>query len=167
MAEPSDLVSEVVQAAEVIPVGPVISNNLDERRKRRAQARRVEALSLRLAGLTYEQIAEKLGIAPDGVRDMVERTLSRAENRAVEAERALENARLDRAQAAIWSKVLAGDLRAVDSFLRLSAQRAKINSLYAPVKIDLRADIRVEMETALRELERVVLGEVVRETTEG
>ena len=74
----------------------------------RQRACRVGALSLKLAGVSTAQIAERMGIQLDTVRHLVNRTLRTAENRAVEEMRELENARLDRAQAAIWSQVLAG-----------------------------------------------------------
>jgi transposase len=91
--------------------------------KKRQRARRIEALALKLAGVPTAQIAERMGIAPDSVRKLIDRTLRTAKNRAAEQMRALENARLDRAHAAIWSNVLAGDYRAVVVFLQIS-QRA-------------------------------------------
>jgi hypothetical protein len=77
-----------------------------------------------------------MGIRPDTVRHLVNRTLRTAENRAVEGMRELENARLDRARAAIWSGVLAGDYRAVMVFLQISARRARLNSLDSPAALD-------------------------------
>lgn len=164
MAEPSDVLADVAQVAESVdltgPVGPV-HRNLDDARRKKEQVRRIEAVSLKLAGLSYEQIGERLGISGSGAKDLVMRTLATAENRAVEAERELENARLDRAQAAIWAKVLEGDLKAVDVYLRISARRARMNGLDAPTKIDLAVSVRQEMHEALANLERIVLGEVI------
>lgn len=164
MAEPSDLTEDLERAIEESGFdltkrsGPV---DLDQRRKSKDATRRTEALALRMAGLSFEAIGERLGIGMSGARDLVNRTLERAENRLVEQERDLENQRLDRAQAAIWSKVLDGDLKAVDSFLKLSARRAKMNGLDAPIKVDLSVSVRQEMEAALSQLERVVLGQVI------
>ena len=50
-----------------------------------------------------------MGIQPRSVRGPINRTLQVAENRAVEEMRELENAGLDRAQAAIWEPGAAGD----------------------------------------------------------
>jgi hypothetical protein len=75
--------------------------------------------------------------------------------------RAVENARLDRAQAAIWAKVLAGDINAGRLFLAISARRSAMNGLDAPKRFELSANVRVEMEQALADLHQVVLGEVV------
>lgn len=132
-----------------------------EQRRRRQEARRNEALTYKLAGLSNTQIADRLGISESGVKDLLNRTLARETNRAVEELRDLENARLDRAQAAIWGEVLKGDLKAVDTFLRLSARRSRLNGLDAPTNINLSVSVRQEMENALVELQRVVLGEVV------
>jgi DNA-binding CsgD family transcriptional regulator len=68
-------------------------------------------MSLKLAGVSTAQIAERMGIEPDSVRHLINRTLATAENRGAEEMREIENARLDRAQAAIWAQVLAGDFR--------------------------------------------------------
>lgn len=161
MAERSDLLGEVVSIAE--STDHSTKGNRATRRAR-DQTRRQQALSLRLAGMTYEQIAERLEVSNAGARDMVLRTLERAENRAVDYERGIENQRLDRAQAAIWTKVLDGDLKAIDTYLRISARRAKMNGLDAPTRVDLSVSVREEMEDALQKLEAVVLeGEVIRD----
>lgn len=136
------------------------------------KARRTAALSYKLAGLTYEQIADRLStegtvISEDGVRDLITRTLSRAENQGVGLLRELENARLDRAQAAIWPKVLEGDLGAVNTFLNISARRSRMNGLDAPTQLNISMGVKVEMEQALRQLEEVVLSNVIRVESDG
>jgi hypothetical protein len=50
-----------------------------------------------------------MGIQPRSVRELINRTLQVAENRAVEEMQELENARLDRVQAAIWEPGAARD----------------------------------------------------------
>jgi len=158
MAERTPILSDVTRVAEELRAGNGgVSDLADARSKRQQRARRVEVLSLKLAGVSTAQIADRMGIQPDTVRKLINRTLRTAENRAVEEMRELENARLDRAQAAIWSQVLAGDYRAVMVFLQISARRARLNGLDSPTKIDLSSDVRSEMERALADLERVVL----------
>lgn len=140
---------------------PGNSDMLDDARRRKQEARRVEAMSLMIAGLTPEQIGQRMGISASGVKALVSRTLERATNRNVDALREIENQRLDRAQAAIWTKVLEGDLKAIDTFLRISTRRAKINGIDAPTNINLNIGIKQEMEAALDELHQVVMGEVL------
>jgi|SRR5690625_3048366 len=151
MARPTNQAEDVIAALEEVPVSP--RNNRVEVTK----ARRVKAISLALAGLSYAQIGEQLEISETGARNLVMRTLTQAENQAVDERRAVENTRLDRAQAAIWSQVLEGDHKAISSFLRISDQRAKINGLYAPTNVNLNVSVKNEMETALEELEALVL----------
>src|SRR5215211_5924894 len=162
MAERTPILTDVAKVAEKFAHdgssgGTAHNSNLEDTRRKRQRARRVEVLSLKLAGVSTAQIADRMGIQPDTVRKLINRTLRTAENRAVEEMRELENARLDRAQAAIWSQVLAGDYRAVMVFLQISARRGRLNGLDSPTKIDLSSDVRSEMERALADLERVVL----------
>lgn len=158
MAKRGDLPGEVVRITDETPAS--------KKRRELHQARRTEALALILAGLSYEQVAERLDISMRGVYDMVNRTLHNAENRVVEEMRNVENARLDRVQAAIWPKALKGDIKAVDAYLKISARRAKMNGLDAPTKVNLSLNVRTEMEQALNELEQVVLGEVLPDVDE-
>lgn len=167
MANPNDLIGEVASVSEAIRARkeddelPPPAVSLSERRKAQDSGKRMEALSLRMAGLTYAQIATRLNISEQGAMDLVTRTLERAENLAAREMRELEGARLDRAQAAIWTQVLEGDVKAVESFLRISQRRAKLFGLDAPTAVNVNVGIRMEMEQALDQLQKVVLGKVV------
>jgi transposase len=161
MAERTTIVTEVAQVAEASGNEDLSGNiaarhsNIADARKKQQRARRVEAMSLKLAGVSTAQIAERMGIQPDTVRKLINRTLATAENRAAEEMRELENARLDRAQAAIWSNVLAGDNQAVSVFLQISARRARLNGLDAPASIVISPNVRAEMERALADLQKL------------
>lgn len=132
-----------------------------ESREPRYAARKHEAVQLRIAGLSYYQIGQRIGVSEQEAGQLVRATMHAAEVADAEKLRAMENARLDTAQARIWPKVLDGDLKAVDSFVRLSARRAAMNGLDAPRDVNLSVRIRAEMEAALAEAERTILGEVV------
>jgi hypothetical protein len=84
---------------------------------------------------------------------------------AAEELRAIENERLDVAEAAIWEAVKDGDLKAIAMFLRISARRSRMNGMDAPVRVDMSIGIRAEMEAKLAELRDVVLGEVIGDTS--
>lgn len=161
MSPRADSTAEMERAVEE-------AGDLDQaNRKDRQSVRRQQAMTFRLAGMSYEQIGERMDLTTNGARALVERALDRAENRNVETMRELENARLDRAQAVIWPQVLRGDLKALDAYLRISDRRAKINGLNAPTRIDLSMSVRTEMEQALGQLESLVLqGETVDEAAE-
>lgn len=153
MAHRSNVSADVLAAAKM--------TNISDKRNAKQRARRIEAVSLRLAGLTYAQIAERLEITEQSAFDLVSRTLQRAENETANEMRAVESARLDRAQAAIWSRVLEGDTKAIDTYLRISARRARLFGLEAPTQIAVAMSVRTEMVEALENLEQIVLGEVV------
>jgi len=81
--------------------------------------------------------------------------------------RRVKNARLDRAQAAIWVKVIGGgELNAVHAFLRIPERWARLNGLDAPTTVSLDRGVRIELEAALTELE-TLLGEVIAASDAG
>lgn len=165
MAKPSNLFDEVAAAREGVAASEGEAAPTTRRAVAKAdeRARRTQALSFRIAGFTNEQIAERLQISPKGVQELIERTLNGAENQGVRALRELENGRLDRAQAAIWTKVLEGDLNAINTFLRISQHRAKINGIYAPQEIELTMSVRHEMMAALEKLDAIAEGEIIED----
>lgn len=155
---PSDAMEEVrhvVDGDELHDEKPLSRN------KEQARTRRLQALSLRLSGLNFEDIGKHLDCSAASASKLVNETLRRAENPRVEDMRELENTRLDRAQAAIWPRVLQGDLPSIDRFLRISQHRSKINGLESAKKVDLTVGVKQEMFSALDELEKMVVGEVV------
>lgn len=104
---------------------------------RRVQAaeRERQAVSLRIAGATYAQIAERLGVTPPAVYKMVTKHLVEvAKHTADSAEqlRAIELQRLDALQAALWADAMRGDEQKTDRVLKVMAQRAKLLGLNAP-----------------------------------
>jgi DNA-binding transcriptional MerR regulator len=123
--------------------------------------KRAQVMALRLAGLSLSQIAQQMNVTPSAVRQMIDITLADQDRERVEAMREVENLRLDRMQQAVWADAISGDHKAIRTFLQISARRSKLNGLDAPVKIDLNLSVRKDMEVALAELERVVLGEVI------
>lgn len=135
----------------------------DQRDRAISQERRAEALKLRVAGVAIDQIAERLQVSTTRVEQIVSEELAkqghgtRDLNRAREALRAAENARLDRAQAAIWTQVNDGSLPAVDRLLRIMERRARLNGLDAPTTVAVSAHVAVEMEGALSALESILL----------
>lgn len=95
--------------------------------------RMAQALDLRVAGLNYREIGQRLGV---GVRTAfydVQTALSYlARFQMVKAEemRTMEVARLDFMQSAIWDQIKKGDLFAVQAGLRIVDIRAKLTGLY-------------------------------------
>ena len=103
-----------------------------------ALQRRQEATRLRMAGLSFREIAQRVGVTPRRAWVMVQESLSEM-RRDIEGNvaelRAMELARLDVAQAALWKRVLAGEDGAVSSLIRIMDRRAKLLGLDAPQQV--------------------------------
>lgn len=124
--------------------------------KELTRARRIQALNMRTKGQTWPEIAKALGISETWAQTIVRNLLREAESENIEDLRALENARLDVAQAAIWPQVKKGSLGAVAEFVKISKRRADMNGLDQPQRVVVTGEIRASMETALLELEGVL-----------
>ena len=110
-----------------------------------ARKREADALALRLAGATFEDIARQLGLAGRApAKDAYERALIRLAPIADrEKARSLEAARLDRLQLVHWQKALGGDADATNAVLNIMARRARLLGLDAPVDVNLNALLKV------------------------
>lgn len=104
--------------------------------------RRARALTLRRAGLTYEQVAEEIRAAYPELRSY---TKQRAhddvkvllDGLSLTPARGLLEEELDRLlamQVALWSRAMNGQLGAVDRILRIMERRSKYLGLDAPIQ---------------------------------
>lgn len=95
-----------------------------------AALRREKAVELRASGLTFEAIACELGYTSRATAyNVVKQAIEDNVATAVEELRALESARLDLMQRALWDKALAGDVGACRVVLALMQHRAKLFGL--------------------------------------
>jgi hypothetical protein len=89
--------------------------------------RAVQALNLRLAGVDWHTIADRLDYA-DAV-DAIEAATAVADTQydglPMDPLRVLEVLRYDRLQAAVWPAALKGDLKAVDTVLSIGDRRSR------------------------------------------
>jgi hypothetical protein len=102
-----------------------------------AERRRKVGANL-LSGLSYRQIASALEVSAATIASDVKAILAELHEDAkedVDRHRALELARLDRAQNAIWNDVTNGRLEAIDRFLKISDRRARLLGMDKPIKI--------------------------------
>lgn len=98
-----------------------------------AAARRVRAVELKTAGLTYEQIATELGYANRGtVYHVVSQALPTQTVEAVAQLRNMEVARLDMLQFAVWRRAMAGDVSAASVAIRVIMERCRLLGLEGP-----------------------------------
>jgi hypothetical protein len=103
--------------------------------------RRANAIALRLAGMDYETIAQRLEYSSAGAasKDLCRtlRAYREEEEAKVEEWRQLEGQRLDRLQAAAWAKAVKGDLKAIETVLKIISQRSKLLGLDMPVRTEV------------------------------
>jgi hypothetical protein len=95
-----------------------------------AAARRTSAVQLRTQGWTYEAIAQQLGYSNRGTAfAIVRKALDRHEAEEVDRFRSLETARLDRLQASLWGRAMAGDVAAAAQARRIIETRIRLLGL--------------------------------------
>lgn len=89
--------------------------------------RREKAIQLRLAGATFDQIAEQCGFTDrSSAYAAVRRGVQRIGREQAEELFDVDNARLDRLLMAVWPKAMQGDLAAVDRVLAIMQRRARM-----------------------------------------
>ena len=88
-----------------------------------------EVVRSRRGGLTFDQIAERLQLSPGTVYTLWVNGNARTHLEHVDALRKTEEDRLDIAQAAIWAKVVRGEIPAVLALLRIMERRAALLGL--------------------------------------
>ena len=93
-----------------------------------------EALELRGAGLTYREIAARQNCDPSTALRRCTRALAAVPYEAVSEVRQMECQRLDSLTAAVWSKAMEGNLRAVDTVLRIMKRRSEMLGLDEPTR---------------------------------
>lgn len=100
-------------------------------------ARRIKALQLRAARLSYQQIADRLynGDKGNAYRD-IQKAISNQEKEAVEEVRAQEILLLDELARPQIKKALEGDEKAVTALLRIMERRSKYLGLDAPTQVE-------------------------------
>jgi hypothetical protein len=103
-----------------------------------ATERRRRAVTLRKQGLSYQAIANELGMAKSSVHSAVAKAMQAFEKEIADEAillATLELDRLDSLQAALWEKAMAGKLGAVGKVLKIMERRAKLLGLDGPTKV--------------------------------
>jgi hypothetical protein len=133
------------------------------------EKRRESACQLRLAGWSIRDIAGHLkcsvGTVHDDISTVLERTRDSAAN-AIEKQKRLSLARLDRAVKGIWPAVETGAVDAARVLVQLEQRRAKIEGFDSADKHEIAGpgggtiafDARLALETKLNELRDRIMG---------
>lgn len=113
--------------------------------------KQAEALKLRIAGATFQQIADRLQYAsPSGAYRAVELGLQRTLQEPSDMLRQLERERLDQMLLGIWKEATNGNLGAIDRAIKIMQRRAALIGLDAPTKVEVM--MRKEAEAIAQQL---------------
>ena len=107
-------------------------------RRVKATEKQRQALELRKAGASYDEIARKIGYrSKSGAYKAVTSALNKMLKEPAEELRTLEMARLDRLLVGVWGAAVQGNQGAIDRVLRILERRAKLLGLDAPQRREL------------------------------
>jgi len=125
-------------------------------RAKRAEvtARRAKAIQLRLAGASWQTIADTLGYsdraaAHKDVTRALEAEMTKLRQGA-EVLRESEVRRLDQLQRALWADALKGDTKAADTVLRIIDRRVRLLGLDVQQDLDEQTRVRLTQQVAER-----------------
>ena len=101
-----------------------------------------KVLELRRGGLTFDMIADRLGYASaSGAHKAYVTACNRIVYADVVETRKIEMDRLDIAQAAIWTNVIAGEVPSVIALMKIMERRARLLGLDMPTKAQIEVNI--------------------------
>lgn len=109
-------------------------------RQTELEVRRDKVWAYKVAGFAYRDIAKMLDVSLGTIQaDMsaMMKVIHDSQRESIDQYRALELERLDTSQKGIWAKVLKGDTKAIDSYIKISKRRAALLGLDAPTKIEI------------------------------
>lgn len=109
------------------------------KRRLAAARRQLEALELKIQGVSYRAIARRMGYGgPSGAHKAVLAALTRTVDEPSDELRQLELERLDKLMIFPWKlATIGGDLQAVHAVLAISKRRAALLGLDAPIMYSL------------------------------
>jgi hypothetical protein len=147
--------------ADIVPIDVVKAPKRQAKLRPDVIEREYEVLKYRRGGMTFDQIAQRVGYAtPSGAKAAYKRAMLRTLQPAADELRELWVDRLEVAYLAIHNKVLKGDLRAVDRLIAISRRESELLGLDAPKQAQL--EVTTYDGNLLRERARQII-EIVRE----
>lgn len=129
-----------------------MSRKTDEARR---EERRKQVAANLLAGLNYRDMADALGVSLGTISADVRMILGRWQREQVETIDdwvVVQCRQIDRALNAIWSKVLDGDLAAIDRAVKLMERKSKLLGMDKPEKREHSGTVEVKQNWDLSKL---------------
>ena len=120
------------------------------KRKLTALQREQLAIEYRLAGLSYDKVAKRLGMSLSGAYNAVDRAMKKRIAKVgedAEKLRQMELSRLDELFLAMYPQARKGSLGAVDRCLRIMKRRSELMGLDAAQNLDIshHGEMRIEV----------------------
>jgi hypothetical protein len=138
------------------------------KRRIEAKEKQKQALQMRMAGLTFDQIAERLGYKTKaGAFEAVNVALNGIPEADAKLYKRVNLERLNRLLVAFWSIAISGDHKAAAMCLSIMVEMSKLAGAYAPVemKLDITDRIRelakaegMDPDEAVREAQKIMEG---------
>jgi hypothetical protein len=122
-----------------------------------ARQRERVAVELRVDGLTYAEIGDRLGVSGRMACRIVNRAMNRVLREPVGQLVDLESARLDALWAAMWPRALAGSARHAEVCVRICERRSRLLGLDQPAKLEMRMSVE-EVDALDAEIEKLLDG---------
>jgi hypothetical protein len=114
-------------------------------------------LQLRVAGVSLQAIADRLGYADQsGAYRAVMSALAKARREPAEQMREMVTQRLDRMLQSVWPRVLQGELDAIHAALRIEERRARLLGLDKAQKVDITILVEALAHTAGRDVDEAL-----------
>jgi hypothetical protein len=146
-------------------------------RKLEIENRRRVALEMRMSGLCYEDVATQIKIrfpeeknynrqrAWDDVEALLEQTRTENQELAQTAIQ-LELTRLDQMHSIAHAAMMGGDLKSIDTLLKVSAARCALLGINAPLQIRIDEAVESEVRGALEKLRLTLTPENYKQIVE-
>ena len=136
--------------------------------KEQARLRAIRALELRMAGLSYYQVATAVGFGSRSAAYNAVNKLLRKEDKAMEQQRieyrTLSLQRCERMIRSYWPKAVQGDYVAADRVKMFMEREAKLLGLDAPAQVAITDARRENLMLMLDDLEQMLQGEIIEAT---
>jgi hypothetical protein len=129
-----------------------------------AADKKLRALELRKECCTYQDIADQLGCSRGNAYKLVAKALAELTEKvrsSADDLRELENMRLDSLWSKAYDRAQEGDLSAINTCLRISERRSKLNGLDSPTRTDITVT-PVPPALPATEQEKQILNELAR-----
>jgi len=118
--------------------------------------REARVVELRIAGRSWYEIGQTVGLSPTGAHQAYKRALDRIPSEQVAELRKIDNERIDALLGAAWEPALKGSARHIEVIVKLLERRARLMGLDAPMLQRIEVLTEDVVDAAIAEIERQI-----------